>query len=76
MNPDIEYEADSGSEVEAGNIRGGANAVTVASILAEAILAADLMLTANSKILDIVFASIADAYLQVSTFVAATLIII
>ena len=49
---------------------------TVVSILAPAFLAAVLVLTAESELLDIIFASIADAYLQVSTFVAATFLII
>ena len=76
MNRDIEQEATGASEVETGRTGGGAHAVTVASILAPAIIAAVLMLTADSELLDIIFASIADAYLQVSTFVAATFLII
>ncbi|MGB0518839.1 MAG: putative manganese transporter [Candidatus Puniceispirillaceae bacterium] len=76
MNRDIEEEAVGVSEVETGRTSAGAHMATVASILAPAILAAVLMLTADSELLDIIFASIADAYLQVSTFVAATFLII
>ncbi len=47
-----------------------------AAIIAPAVLAALLMLGAESELLDIIFTSIADAYLQVSTFVAATFLII
>ena len=50
-------------------------ALSVAAIIAPAVLAALLMLGAESE-LDIIFTSIADAYLQVSTFVAATFLII
>ena len=59
-----------------GTRRGGATHLTVLTILAPAVLAAVLMLTAESELLDIIFSSIADAYLQVSTFVAATFLII
>ena len=52
------------------------NGMSLALILAPALLAAGLMLNAESELLDIIFASIADAYLQVSTFVAATFLII
>jgi len=52
------------------------NGMSFALILAPALLAAVLMLNAESELLDIIFASIADAYLQVSTFVAATFLII
>ena len=76
MNRDMEQETADASEVETGRTGGGAYAVAVASILAPAIIAAILMLTADSELLDIIFASIADAYLQVSTFVAATFLII
>ena len=55
---------------------GGVDRITVLAILAPTVLAAVLMLTAESELLDIIFASIADAYLQVSTFVAATFLII
>ena len=75
-NRDIEQEAAGASEVETGRTGGGAHAVTVGSILAPTIIAAVLMLTADNELLDIIFASIADAYLQVSTFVAATFLII
>ncbi len=51
-------------------------ALGVAAIIAPAVLAALLMLGAESELLDIIFTSIADAYLQVSTFVAATFLII
>ncbi len=51
-------------------------ALSVAAIIAPAVLAALLMLGAESELLDIIFTSIADAYLQVSTFVAATFLII
>ena len=51
-------------------------ALRVAAIIAPAVLAALLMLGAESELLDIIFTSIADAYLQVSTFVAATFLII
>ena len=46
------------------------------AILAIPVLAAFLMLSASGELLDIIFNSIADAYLQVSTFVAATFLII
>ena len=52
------------------------HAMSVVLILAPALLAAALMLNAESELLDIIFASVADAYLQVSTFVAATFLII
>ena len=51
-------------------------ALGVAAIIAPVVLAALLMLGAESELLDIIFTSIADAYLQVSTFVAATFLII
>ena len=51
-------------------------ALSVAAIIAPAVLAALLMLGAESELLDIIFTSIADAYLQVSTFVAATFLMI
>jgi len=54
----------------------GVTRLTVLAILAPTVLAAVLMLTAESELLDIIFAAIADAYLQVSTFVAATFLII
>ena len=47
-------------------------ALSIAIIVAPAILAGCLMLGADSELLDIIFTSIAEAYLQVSTFVAAT----
>ena len=59
-----------------GSDSGGVDRITVLAILAPTVLAAVLMLTAESELLDIIFASIADAYLQVSTFVAATFLII
>jgi hypothetical protein len=52
------------------------HAMSIVLILAPALLAAALMLNAESELLDIIFASVADAYLQVSTFVAATFLII
>ena len=45
-------------------------------ILILPVVAAALMLTAQGELLDIIFGAIADAYLQVSTFVAATFLII
>ena len=51
-------------------------ALSVAAIIVPAVLAALLMLGAESELLDIVFTFIADAYLQVSTFVAATFLMI
>ncbi len=45
-------------------------------ILILPVVAAALMLTAQGEPLDIIFGAIADAYLQVSTFVAATFLII
>ena len=51
-------------------------ALSIAIIVAPAILAGCLMLGADSELLDIIFTSIAEAYLQVSTFVAATFLII
>ena len=62
--------------METARTGGGAHAVTVASICAPAIIAAVLMLTADSELLNIIFDSIADAYFRVSTFVAATFLII
>jgi len=59
-----------------GPADGRAQRLTVLAILAPTVLAAILMLTAESELLDIIFTSIADAYLQVSTFVAATFLII
>ncbi|MEC7210472.1 MAG: putative manganese transporter [Pseudomonadota bacterium] len=55
---------------------GGRSGLALVVILGPTILAALLMLMAESELLDIIFASIADAYLQVSTFVAATFLII
>ena len=52
------------------------NRTSLAIILAPALFAAMLMLNAQSELLDIVFTAIAEAYLQVSTFVAATFLII
>ncbi|MGC6519268.1 MAG: putative manganese transporter [Candidatus Puniceispirillaceae bacterium] len=57
-------------------VSGRSQRMAVPAILAPTILAAFLMLTAESELLDIIFTSIADAYLQVSTFVAATFLII
>ena len=76
VNRDIDQEAAGASEVETGRTAGGAHTVTVASILAPTILAAVLILTADGELFDIIFASIADAHLQVSTFVAATFLVI
>ena len=45
-------------------------------ILILPVVAAALMLTAQGELLDIIFGAIADAYLQVSTFVAATFLLI
>ena len=56
--------------------RSSANRMSLAFILAPAFLAAMLMLYAEGELLDIIFSSIAEAYLQVSTFVAATFLII
>ena len=63
-------------EPTTGPDRYSVNRMTVLAILAPTVLAAVLMLTAESELLDIIFVSIADAYLQVSTFVAATFLII
>ena len=63
-------------EPTTGPDRHSVNRMTVLAILAPTVLAAVLMLTAESELLDIIFVSIADAYLQVSTFVAATFLII
>jgi hypothetical protein len=52
------------------------NSKSLALILAPALFAAMLMLNAQSELLDIIFTAIAEAYLQVSTFVAATFLII
>ena len=51
---------------------GAGHALSVAIIIAPAIIAAVLMLGVENELHDIIFTSIADAYLQVSTFVAAT----
>ena len=59
-----------------GSDSDGVNRMTALAILAHTVLAAVLMLTVESELLDIIFASIADAYLQVSTFVAVTFLII
>ena len=45
-------------------------------LLLPAFIAGLAMATTNSELGDIVFASVADAYIQVSTFVAATLLIV
>jgi len=45
------------------------------AIVAPVIIAAYFLLTANHELADIIFTSISDAYLQVSTFVAATFFI-
>ena len=76
IEEEAEEEAVGFSEVGTGRISSGAHMATMVSILAPAFLAAVLMLTADSELLDIIFVSIADAYLQVSTFVAATFLII
>ncbi len=58
---------------------GGVTALRLRATLMISILpvvAAALMLTAQGELLDIIFGAIADAYLQVSTFVAATFLII
>ena len=52
------------------------HALCVAIIIAPAIIAAVLMLGVENELLDIIFTSIADAYIQVSAFVAATFLII
>ena len=72
---DQERAPDTGSQPIASALP-NRQALGVAAIVAPAVLAALLMLGAESELLDIVFTSIADAYLQVSTFVAATFLII
>ena len=73
---DQDIASDMKQEQESGKATIGAGPLTHLAILAPTVLAAMLMLTAESELLDIIFASIADAYLQVSTFVAATFLII
>lgn len=73
----MEREVTSGSADRTDQSTGySANGMSLALILAPALLAAGLMLNAEGELLDIIFAAIADAYLQVSTFVAATFLII
>ena len=60
----------------AGKVLPTGHALSAAIIIAPAIIAAVLMLGVENELLDIIFTSIADAYLQVSTFVAATFLII
>ena len=73
---DQDIASDMKQRQESGKATIGAAPLTHLAILAPTVLAAMLMLTAESELLDIIFASIADAYLQVSTFVAATFLII
>ena len=73
---DQDITSDMKQRQESGKATIGAGPLTHLAILAPTLLAAMLMLTAESELLDIIFASIADAYLQVSTFVAATFLII
>ena len=46
------------------------------AVLVPVVVAGALALTATGELLDIIFTSISDAYLQVSTFVAATFLVI
>jgi hypothetical protein len=73
MEREVTTSADNSAQLPA---RQRTNGMSLALILAPALFATGLMLNAESELLDIVFASIADAYLQVSTFVAATFLII
>ena len=73
----MDQEVTSGvSDISKLPAQSNARGLSIVLILAPALLAAVLMLNAESELLDIIFASIADAYLQVSTFVAATFLII
>lgn len=73
----MDQEVTSGeSDISKPPAQRNARGLSIVLILAPALLAAVLMLNAESELLDIIFASIADAYLQVSTFVAATFLII
>ena len=72
---DQEIASDVAGRTKLSQERGG-HGISVIAIVAPALLAAIVMLNAESELLDIIFASIADAYLQVSTFVAATFLII
>jgi len=64
------------SQGQGSNPATSTGALAHLAILTPAVVAAMLMLSADSELLDIIFTSIADAYLQVSTFVAATFLII
>ncbi len=50
--------------------------LSFAAIIAPALVAALLLINADSEVLDIIFGAISDAYLQVTTFVAATFLIV
>ncbi|MEC8121295.1 MAG: putative manganese transporter [Pseudomonadota bacterium] len=76
MDQDIAPETAREQIAQADPTSGGRAGLALVAILGPTILAALVMLTAESELLDIIFASIADAYLQVSTFVAATFLII
>ena len=73
----MDQEVTSGTANRSGlSTQARSNRTSLAIILAPALFAAMLMLNAQSELLDIVFTAIAEAYLQVSTFVAATFLII
>jgi len=73
----MDQEATSGAANPPGlSAQARTNRTSLALILAPALFAAMLMLNAQSELLDIIFTAIAEAYLQVSTFVAATFLII
>jgi len=76
MDQDIASEMAREQTAQTDPTGGGRSHIALFAILGPTILAAVVMLTAESELLDIIFASIADAYLQVSTFVAATFLII
>ena len=73
MDQDIAQDT---SQRPGSNPASSTGALAHLAILTPAVVAAMLMLSADSELLDIIFTSIADAYLQVSTFVAATFLII
>ena len=73
----MDQEATSGATNRPGlSAQARTNRTSLALILTPALFAAMLMLNAQSELLDIIFTAIAEAYLQVSTFVAATFLII
>lgn len=76
MERDIAPNPERDAPAQTDTADGGKSRLAHVMILGPSILAAVVMLTAEGELLDIIFASIADAYLQVSTFVAATFLII